>query len=330
MNAKYIVLRTFRTVLILFFVVTINFFIARFMPGDVVMHLLGEEEYYRLQSEAPEVIEQTRVKYGLDQPLHIQYAKYLRSTVILDFGTSYSNREPVVKNVFYHMRWTLLLAIPATVISAVIGGFFGTYAGWNDKSLLNRIATPFFIFLSSVPSNCIAMVFLLVFAFRLKWFPLGGMTSGGLDGMAKMLDVIRHMILPMSIMVLYRTGSDFINMKSYASSVKSEDYIATAVSKGLPDCKVLFRHGLRNIILPYITLLCLQFGGILAGTMMVEVVFSWKGMGQLMYAAATSKDYPTLQFALLLSSACVLFFNLLSDILCQIVDPRLKGGKQHD
>ena len=330
MNAAYFLSRVGKMIALLFIVITINFFIARFMPGDVIRHLLGEEEYLRLRIEAPEVIEETRVRYGLDQPLPVQYQRYLAATFSLQFGNSYTSKEPVVDKVLYHMKWTLLLAVPAAVICGIIGGVAGLLAGWNSRGLLNRMLTPFFVFLSAVPSNCVAMIFLLVFAFRLGWFPLSGMTSGGLFGVAKAMDILWHMALPLAIMILYRSGGNFINMKSYAASIRSEDYITTAVSKGLPGRRVLTRHGLRNIVLPYISLMCMQFGSILAGTMMVEVVFTWRGMGQLTYAAAMAKDYPTLQFAMLLSSACVLFFNLLSDILCFAVDPRLRSGSAHE
>ena len=330
MKARTILFKTAQTLLIFFLVVTVNFFIARFMPGDVMMHLLGEEEYTRLMSESPEVIEILRAKYGLDQPLGVQYLRYVKSALRLDFGNSYTTKEPVTHRVFYAMKWTLLLAVPSIVLSALLGGVLGILAGWRQGGKLDQIATPFFILLSAIPSNCVSMLFLLFFAVKHRIFPIGGMTTGGLEGLARSVDILWHMAMPLMIMVLFRTGGNYINMRSYSISIHSEDYITTAVSKGLPGRRVLFRHGLRNIILPYITLLGMQFGGILSGSMMLEVVFSWKGMGQLTYSAAMSRDFPTLQFALLLSSACVLLFNLLADVLCMFIDPRLRGGGVHE
>lgn len=324
MNWKLLAKRAARSLGILFVIITLNFFITRLVPGDVVVSILGETEYNRLLVENPARIEETREKYGLDKPLSVQYVRYLKSIVQMDFGYSYVNKQPVTTYVAYHMKWTLLLMIPVILLAALIGGGLGLMAGWNSGGMLDRIATPLFLFLNTVPSNCIAILCLLVFSFRLGWFPIGGMTSGGLAGMAKVLDVIWHMALPLLILTIFRAGSNFIYMKSYSSRIRGEEYILTAVSKGLPDRRVLVRHGLKNISVPYLTMLCMQFGRILSGAMMIEVVFSWRGMGVLMSTAASSKDYPVLQFGLLLIAVCVLASNLLSDILNRCIDPRTR------
>lgn len=324
MNWTLLVKRVARSIGILFIIITLNFFITRMVPGDVVISILGESEYNRLLVENPAKIEETRVKYGLDKPLLVQYGRYLKSIVQLDFGYSYVNKQPVTAYVAYHMKWTLLLMGPVMLLAALIGGSLGLLAGWNSGGRLDRIATPLFLFLNTVPSNCIAILCLLVFSFRLGWFPIGGMTTGGLTGMEKILDVVWHMALPLLILTLFRTGSNFIYMKSYASRIRGEEYILTAVSKGLPDWRVLTRHGLKNISVPYLTMLCMQLGRLLSGAMMIEVVFSWRGMGMLMSSAASSKDYPVLQFSLLVIAVCVLASNILSDVLNQWIDPRTR------
>lgn len=326
LNLKFLGKRLLRSVGILFVILTLNFFITRMMPGDVVVSLLGESEYNRLLVENPEKIEETRVKYGLDKPLSTQYFLYLKNVAKLDFGYSYVNKQPVTAYVAYHMKWTLYLMIPVILLSALIGGGLGLFAGWNSGGILDRIATPLFLFLNTVPSNCIAILFLFAFSFKLGWFPIGGMSSGGLAGTAKALDILWHMALPMFILVLSRVGSNYIYMKSYASRIRSEEYILTAVSKGLPPRKVLVRHALKNISLPYITLLCMQFGRILSGAMMIEVVFSWRGMGMLMSSAANSKDYPVLQYSLLLIALCVILSNFLADVINRCIDPRTRTG----
>lgn len=324
MNWKRLGKQLIRSLCILFVIITLNFFITRMVPGDVVMSILGEAEYNRLLVENPAKIEETRAKYGLDKPLYVQYILYLKSVIQMDFGYSYVNKQPVTEYVAYHMKWTLRLMIPAILLAALIGGGLGLLAGWNSGGILDRIATPLFLLLNTIPSNCIAIVCLVAFSFHLGWFPIGGMSSGGLEGAAKILDILWHMALPFMILTVFRVGNNFVYMKSYASRIRGEEYILTAVSKGLPDRRVLVRHALKNISIPYVTLLCMQFGRILSGAMMIEVVFSWRGMGMLMSSAAASKDYPVLQYSLLLIAVCVLLANFLSDVINRCIDPRTR------
>lgn len=318
--------KLFQGVLTLFIVITINFFLIRMVPGDVLVGILGESEYMRLENEFPEELDRIREKYGLNDSLGVQYLRYLKSTLQLDFGFSYANKQPVTEYVLYHMYWTMILLLPVILISALIGGTLGVCAGWRQGGRLDKTLTPVCLILSNIPSNFVAILFLMFFAFRLKWFPLGGMTKGGLYGFEKALDVIYHLCLPVSIMVIFRSCSNFIYMKSYASNIRGQEYISTALSKGLSDSRVLSRHAVRNILPPYLTLLCMQFGHIFSGSMVLETVFSWKGMGVLLQSSARSKDYPVLQFSILLIAATVLFFNMLSDVLCTWLDPRIRQG----
>lgn len=309
---------------LLFLIATFNFSIIRLMPGDAVVNVLGESEYYRLVVENPERIEELKVKFGLDKTIGQQYLLYLDDLIHLDFGYSYINKQAVWDYVTYHLKWTILLSVPTVFLSALIGGFLGLWCGWHSNGKLDRVLTPIALFLHTVPSNFVSILFLIVFSYRLKWFPLSGMTSGGLHGMQKILDVIWHMMLPLFILVLFRTGENILHMKSYSSRVRNEEYIITAIAKGIPENRVMMRHGLKNVALPYLTLICMQLGHLLSGSMMIEVVFSWQGMGMLMYNAAQNKDYPVLQLGLLLISACVIIFNLLSDVLNLLIDPRIR------
>ena len=186
-----------------------------------------------------------------------------------------------------------------------------------------------FLFLNTVPTNCVGVVFLVVFAFRLKLFPLNGMTSGGLVGMARFWDIVWHAALPVIILVLFRTSSNFLLMKSNVSQIKDEDYTVTARSKGLPERRILFRHVLKNAMLPYVTSLCIQVGSLLSGSMMLEVIFGWKGMGQLFYNAVSSRDFPTAQACFIISATCVVLGNWLGDALVAAIDPRIKEGATH-
>ncbi|MEG0379009.1 MAG: ABC transporter permease, partial [Eubacterium sp.] len=238
----------------------------------------------------------------------------------------YISGQDVVGVVLFRMKWTLLLAVSAIVISAVVGGALGVLAGYHKGGRLDSVLTFVFLLLETIPANCLALIVLVIFAFNLKWFPVGGMASGGLTGLAKFGDTLYHMVLPVSVLALFRTSGNFLMMKSFVSQIREEEYILTAEAKGLPRRKVLFSHVLRNVMVPYVTMLCMQFGTILSGAMIIEIVFSWKGMGTLIYDGVMQHDYPTVQLCFLMISVCVIFFHFLADILAWRLDPRLKEG----
>ena len=308
----------------IFLIISINFFLVSAMPGDPLVNLVGEEEYYQIKNTAPEVLDQLAEKYGLDEPLPERYAKYLKSIVTLDFGFSFVRKQPVLEIILHRLGWTLALAIPATILSALLGGWLGVRAGWKQGGRFDRIATPVAVFCNTLPTNCVAILFLSWFSYRLGWFPISGVTSGGLEGMAKFWDVLWHMALPLTVLVLLRSCGNFIHMKSYIAHVKSEAYVLTAVAKGLPDRKVLRRHVLRNCMLPYLTSICMQFGGIVSGSIIIETVFSWIGMGNLMNESIRSGDFPMMQFCFLLTATCSVLANFLADVLYALIDPRVR------
>ena len=321
--------RLVEAVFIVFCIITINFILIRFMPGDPVVHIIGEDEYLRLEAEAPEVIEEVRREYGLDQPIPVQYAAYLNKTLHLDFGNSYRTKLPVLETVLFRMRWTLLLTIPAILLSAVLGGALGLEAGWKKGGPLDTVVSPIMLFITTIPTNCMAILFLLVFAFRMGLFPISGITSGGLSGLAKAVDILWHMALPLMILTILRTASYYMLMKSTVQTIRDEEYITVARSKGFSQRQVLRRHVLKNALCPYLTSVCMQFGHILGGSMLVEVVFSWKGMGTLIYDSVNTKDFPMLQTCFLIIGVCVVMFNLLADILNMCIDPRIREEGHH-
>ena len=329
MRVSILVKRLLEALFIVFCIITINFVLVRFMPGDPVVHIIGEDEYLRLEAEAPEVIEEVRRDYGLDQPLWVQYVTYLNKTVHLDFGNSYRTKLPVLETVMFRMRWAILLAIPAILISALLGGWLCLRAGWRKGGLLDTVCSPIMLLLNTIPTNCMAIIFLLVFAFRMGLFPISGITSGGLTGLAKAIDILWHMALPLAVLALLRTSSYYMLMKSTVQTIRDEEYIAVARSKGFSQEQVLLRHVLKNALCPYLTSVCMQFGHILGGSMLVEVVFSWKGMGTLIYDAVNTKDFPMLQTCFLFIGICVVLFNLLADVLNLIIDPRTRGEDSH-
>ena len=323
-TARHILKKVLTSILTIYVIITISFLMVHFMPGDVIKHLIGTEDYYFLLENNPEELERVITKYGLNDPLHIQYLKYLKSIATMDFGVSYNNNQPVIYNVLKCCKWTLLISVPTLILGGVFGAVLGIIAGWHPGGRFDMIMTPISLFMNTVPSNCIGILMLVVFSYKLRIFPISGMTSGMLTGAEYVKDLLLHMTLPLIIMVMFRTFSDFMTMKSSVSQVRREDYTTTAAAKGLPDRKVLFKHVMRNAMLPYITSMCMQMGGLLSGSMIVETIFGWKGMGQLYYQAVTNRDFPTAQLCFLISAVCVVLATLLSDIVIALIDPRIK------
>jgi len=308
--------------------ISINFLLVQLMPGDPIVNILGEHEYFLLETKYPELLQEAREKYGLDGSLGTQYFRFLKNTVTFEFGTTYSSGKNVMDTVLVRMRWTLLLAFSSIVLSAIVGGGLGILAGYKKGGKLDGALTFVFLLLETIPANCLALLALMLFGFKLRWFPLSGMASGGVTGAARIFDTIYHMVLPVFVLSLFRTSSNFLMAKSFTSQIRDEEYVTTALAKGLPKRTFFGKHILRSVLVPYVTLLCMQFGFIFSGSMLIEVVFSWRGMGTLIYSGVMARDYPTVQLCFLVTSVCVVFFHLVADILAWKLDPRIKDGMQ--
>ena len=306
--------------------ISINFLLVQLMPGDPIVNILGETEYFLLETKYPELLEEARAKYGLDGSLAVQYFRFIRNTLTFEFGTTFSTERSVMDTVLVRMRWTLMLAFSSIVISAIIGGALGIIAGYKKGSKLDGVLTFIFLLLETIPANCLALLALMIFGFKLRWFPLSGMASGGVVGINRIFDTMYHMVLPVFVLSLFRTSSNFLMAKSFTSQIRDEEYVTTALAKGLPRRVFFGRHILKSVLVPYVTLLCMQFGFIFSGSMLIEVVFSWRGMGTLIYSGVMARDYPTVQLCFLVTSVCVVFFHLVADVLAWKFDPRIKDG----
>jgi len=306
--------------------ISINFLLIQLMPGDPIVNILGEQEYFLLESKYPDLLEEARSKYGLNGSLAEQYLRFLKNTVTFEFGRSFSSGRSVMDTVLFRMQWTLLLAVTSIILSALIGGGLGVVAGYKKGGRFDRILTFIFLLLETIPANCLALIALMIFGFKLRWFPLSGMASGGVTGISRVLDTAYHMVLPVFALSTFRTSSNFLMVKSFVSQIREEEYITTAVAKGLPGKQLLGKHVLKSVLVPYVTILCMQFGFIFSGSMLIEVVFSWRGMGTLIYSGVMTRDYPTVQLCFLVTSVCVIFFHFLADILAWKLDPRIKDG----
>lgn len=323
MRYTFLMKKVWEYLLILLAVISLNFLLIHLMPGEPLLHVLGEEDYYYLLYQQPEKFAALEEAYGLRAPLGEQYIQYVKSICRLDFGTSFVRQETVLEIIFRHLKWTLVLVLPAIGIAAILGILLGGYAGWSRGGRIDTVFSFLSTFLYTVPENSIAILLLVVFSYHLGWFPVGGVRSGQETGWGSGIDSLWHMALPLLVLILYKTVYNFFIMKSSIIEIRREDYITTAYAKGLSDFAVFWRHGFKNALLPYLTVLCLQFGHAVAGTMLLEVVFSWQGMGILIYQAVLAKDIPLLQGCFILLSLGVIVFNFLADLLYVFFDPRI-------
>lgn len=300
-------------------ILMLNFFLPRLMPGDPLVHLIGVEDYFRY----PELVARLQVKYGLDQPLHRQFARYLGNVAKGDLGYSFRYRRPVGEIVLQRLKWTLLLVVPALGLGGGLAAFLGPVAGWHQGRVWERCLTLLVLFCKSLPTYGVAMLALVFLAFKLELFPLGGVTSGR-QGMNGLLEILWHASLPILILSLFNTAQYFLILRNTISGLKNSPFIAAARARGLSERRVLFRHAFPHALPPFLTLVGLGLGFSVAGAMLVEVVFSWPGTGTLIVSAVNSRDYPLLQGCFLVLTLSVLAANFATDAIYGICDPRVR------
>lgn len=315
--------RLLEYLIVLAVAITLNFMLPRFMPGDPLRNIVGDG----IDRMTPDEIAAARARYSLDQPIHAQYLGYWGKLLRGDFGYSYQKKRPVAEMMLTVLPWTLLLAGSALIISAVVGIILGAIsgwrrAGWTDISLLWSMIT-----LNSLPSFWLGMLLISVVAVQWQLLPsYGAMTpAAGYAGWAKLMDIVEHAILPVTTLAIVSIPNVYITMRYTMLGVLGEDFIRTARAKGLNERTVLFRHVLRNALAPVATVLALRLGYAFGGTVVIETVFSYPGLGRLIFDAVSARDYPVMQGAFLLFTIAVLLANLLADLLYPWLDPRTRA-----
>jgi peptide/nickel transport system permease protein len=303
----YLAQRLAGAVLVVFGVITIVFLLIHLIPGDPVEVMLGEAASATDRAAL-------RAAMGLDQPVMVQFAHYLHGLLRFDLGTSLQSHRPVIDLLLERLPSTLLLAGVALVFTLVMALPLGVLAAVRRGSPWDGGAMAFSMLGVSLPNFWLGPLLILVFSLWLGWFPVSG--SGGAGAV----------VLPA---VTLGTGLAAVLSRMVRSSlleVLGEDFIRTARAKGLPPHRVILHHGLRNALLPVITLLGLQLGALLAGAVITETVFSWPGIGLLTIEAIQSRDYPVVQACVLLISLGYVLANLLTDLAYAWADPRIRLG----
>jgi ABC-type dipeptide/oligopeptide/nickel transport system permease component len=302
---RYISIRLLFALPALWLILTMVFLLAHIVPGDPVAQMLGE-------GARAEDLTQLRHALGLDLPLPVQYGRYLSGVLHGNLGESFRFQQPVLKVVAERYPATLELAVVALLICALIGIPAGVLAAHKRGERTDHTVAVLTLFGLSVPNFALGPVLILLFSVVLGWLPVSG--RGG----------ISHPILPAFTLGAALAAILTRMVRTSVIEELSADYVRTARAKGVSESGVLFRHALRNALIPILTILGLQFGTLLAGTIVTESIFSWPGIGRLAVQAIGARDYPLLQGCILLIAVSYVFVNLLTDLVYALVDPRVR------
>lgn len=274
----------------------------------------------------PEQIEILKRRFHIGEPLHVQYVYYLTNLLQGEFGYSYRTQRPIVEEIAQVLPNTLLLLGVSTLLSIVIGIVLGIFAA-SRRGRLTDVAILFLgMTFFALPTFWIGLILLLVFGYFLPLFPLRGTVSIPVpaDPIAAAADVMWHLTLPAVTLILFFFAQYAVIMRNSLLSVLTEDYIMTARAKGLDERMILFKHALKNAMLPMVTIVAMGLGGVFSGAIITETVFSWQGVGQYLWTAIQVSDYPVMQAVFFIIAVAVILANFAADILYGLLDPRIK------
>jgi peptide/nickel transport system permease protein len=312
-------------------VATIVFFVINLAPGDPSQLLIAP-------GLRAEVAEQMRANLGLDQPVHVRYLKWLGALARADFGYSYSHARPVLDVVREVLPNTLLLSGCALLVAFLAGILLGVVQAVRQHSLADSLLSVLALFFYSMPSFWLALMLILVFSLYARnfwdwpiWFPSSGTRSVDhdlLSGWGKTRDRAYHLVLPVTSLSLVLAAGIARYTRGSMLEVIRQDYVRTARAKGLSEAAVVFRHALRNALIPVITVFGLYLPVLFSGTVFIETVFAWPGMGKTIVDAISTRDYPLIMAGSLIFAALVVAGNLLADLLYAVVDPRIRYDRR--
>jgi peptide/nickel transport system permease protein len=337
----YIVKRVIYSVILVLFVLTLNFIIFELMPGNP-MEMFFNPSFLHEKG----MVEELFKMWGFDQPLHVRYITYLYNMLTWRFGYSYLSKSLVSTEMTARLSNTLLLVGSSTVLSIIIGVFLGVIAAYKRGGIFDGASVIASLTTYALPSFWMGMMFLLVFSFTLHWFPSAGthppewamnwpapLWSGSAFGLSiyipsliEILGRAKHLFLPVVTLTLFSYGGYLLVTRSTMLETLTEDYVVTARAKGLKERTVLFKHALKNASLPIITNVALSFGFLLTGAIITEQVFTYPGLGYWTWSAISFADYPVLQAIFFVIALCVIIANFVSDLVYGLVDPRIKYG----
>jgi peptide/nickel transport system permease protein len=323
-RSAYFVKKGIRYAVILFIILSLNFIMPRIMPGDPVMNILGQD----MIEMSKEDIEEAYIHFGLHEPELRQYLIYLKNTVRFDFGRSFSTSKKVSEMIAVSLRGTLLLLLPGIILSSLLALSLGAFLGYREGTVREKIITVGALFIYGMPAFLLSMLAIYFFSYRLGWFPIGHLATGGKEGFARILDMMWHLTLPVFTVAVFGCVGKMMVVKASVTQILDEMFIFAARARGLGGRKVLFRHVVPAVLPPFVSMTALSFGFMVSGSLITEMVFSLRGMGTLLRQALLQHDYMVMQAALLVLTLCVLAFNIIADVLYGLIDPRVEDSRK--
>lgn len=308
--------------------VSFTFYLVRQMPGDII-HTLALEIQTRQgvsYNEAREIAK-TQLAYDPDVPIYEQYIKYIGNLARGNLGLSLVYRIPVADIIKQALPWTIFITSSSVIISFILGTLLGTTIAWKRKSILDPIITLYATVTQAIPDFLIGLMLLVFFGVTLRWFPMRGAYGPDVDpgfNLPFILDVLYHAILPVLAFSIQAVGGWALAMKASATAVLGEDYINVAKAKGLSEGRIIIDYLGRNAILPQITSLAITLGAMLGGSMLVETIFGYPGVGFFLGRAIGTRDYTMIQGLFLVTTVAIIFANLIADVVYTKLDPRIK------
>jgi ABC-type dipeptide/oligopeptide/nickel transport system permease component len=307
---------------VFFAVLITSFVLTHVVPGDPITALVGE------YPAPPDYVASVREAFGLDHSLLVQLGLYFVNLAHGDLGFSFANRQPVIALVLDRTGKTLLLMGPALIASSILGVLLGMFAASRRRSSVDAAISSVSLVGYSIPVFWLGQVLIIVFAVNLHWLPAQGMLSvrGVEPGLATVIDFILHWILPGTATTLFYAAVVARVARASIRETLHQDFVVTALAKGLSEREVLWKHVLPNSIMPVVSVIGYNFGNAITGTIMAEAVFAWPGIGGLFLSSATNRDYPVLQGIILLAALTVVLTNLATDLIYVAIDPRVRHG----
>lgn len=311
----YITRRLLFAVFVVFGVLTLVFFALRLAPGDPI-NMLIPLEAGSLATE--ELATQLRQKYGLDQPLYVQYLKYLQHVVMLDFGNSIRTGLPIAQDLWRYYPATLELTVASLFIANLLGVTSGIFASIYRDSLIDNFSMTLALLGVSLPNFLLGLLLILFFSLHLGWLPPSG-RAGGVSW-----EALSYLIMPATTLGVAAAGIIARLVRSAMLDVLGEDYVRTARAKGLSEHLVISRHALRNALIPVVTVMGLEFGVLLSGAVIAETIFAWPGLGRYLIIGITGQDFPVVQGVVICIATTFVLVNLVVDLLYMALDPKVQ------
>ncbi len=321
---KYIIKRLFQLIPLLIGVSLLSFFVMHLAPGDPT-------SMFTDPNIDPTDLARIRANWGLDKPVVVQYFYWLGNALRGNFGNSYMTGQPVIGEILARLPNTLLLMISSYILTLLITIPLGVMSAVKKGTWFDNVVTVLSFAGMATPSFWLGLMLMLLFAVKLDWLPAVGMYDPLLHNpgiITRILDVAKHMILPLATMTLLSLAGITRYQRAAMLEVLDQDFVRTARAKGLPERTVIFKHALRNALIPIVTILGLSLPSLFGGAFIIETIFAWPGMGRLGVLAIFQRNYPMIMGIVVFSAVLIMFGNLLADIGYALVDPRIRYGKK--